>query len=176
MLEGSRSFLKKRNRKLLPVCAGPIRIKRSQNKQKSFASFLQKRRSCFLLAASLVIAAADEPAKPPPPAHTEQVPPERASGILGAAVTGPDGQDLGRIIDVLVDDTGKPRAAVIDFGGFLGMGSRKVAVSWSNLHFSPASANGMLIKLDLTADQIKAAPAYADSKPAAVVVAKPPLK
>jgi hypothetical protein len=40
-------------------------------------------------------------------------PPERASGILGAAVQGPDGKDLGRIIDVLVDDTGKPRAAVI---------------------------------------------------------------
>jgi hypothetical protein len=160
----------------LRVWAEPARQGRSLNRQKFFASFFQKRSPCFILAASLVIAAADEPAKLPAPAHTEQVPPERASGILGALVTGPDGHDLGRIIDVLVDDTGKPRAAVIDFGGFFGMGSRKVAVSWSNLHFSPASANGMLIKLDLTADQIKAAPAYAESKPAAVVVAKPPPK
>jgi hypothetical protein len=176
MLEGSSSFLKERTKKLSRMRARSIRKGRSQNNQKFFASFFQKSRPVFLLSAFLVIAAADEPAKLPVAAHTEQVPPERASGILGAAVTGPDGQDLGRIIDVLVDDSGKPRAAVIDFGGFFGMGSRKVAVSWSNLHFSPASANGMLIKLDLTADQIKAAPAYADSKPAAVVVAKPAPK
>jgi hypothetical protein len=121
--------------------------------------------ACFFL----LLAAADNP----PPAHTEQVPPERASGILGADVQGPDGQTLGRIIDVLVDDAGKPRAAVIDFGGFLGMGSRKIAVSWTNLHFSPDAKAGMLIKLDLTADQIKAAPAYEEAAPAAVVVAKP---
>jgi hypothetical protein len=121
---------------------------------------------CFLGAAD------NPPAKPPPP-HTEQVPPERASGVLGADVHGPDGQTLGRIIDVLVDETGNPRAAVIDFGGFLGMGSRRIAVSWTNLHFSPAAKDGMLIKLDLSADQIKAAPTYQEASPASVVVAKP---
>ncbi len=108
--------------------------------------------------------------------QTEQVPPDHAAGILGAAVAGPDGKDLGRIIDVLVDSTGKPRAAVIDFGGFLGMGARHIAVSWTDLHFTPAAPDGMKISLDLSADQIKAAPAYMDTKPAAVVVAKPAPK
>ncbi len=93
---------------------------------------------------------------------------------MGAGVLGPDGTDSGRIIDVLVDRTGKPQAAVIDFGGFFGMGSRKVAVSWTNLNFVPAAKNGARISIDLTADQIKAAPEYHESGAAAVVIAKKP--
>ena len=42
---------------------------------------------------------------------------------------------MGRIVDVIVDRTGTVRAAVIDFGGFLGVGSRKIVVDWSALHF-----------------------------------------
>jgi len=108
--------------------------------------------------------------------QTVQIPPDHATAILGAPVAGPDGKDLGRIIDVLVDGTGQPRAAVIDFGGFLGMGARHIAVSWANLHFTPTAPDKMTITLDLSADQIKAAPAYTDTKPAAVVVARPAPK
>ena len=39
-----------------------------------------------------------------------------------------NGEDLGMITDLIVDRAGRPRAVVIDFGGFLGAGSRKVAV------------------------------------------------
>ena len=44
---------------------------------------------------------------------------------------------MGRIVDVLVDRSGQVRAAIIDFGGFLGVGSRKIAVDWNALHFPP---------------------------------------
>src|SRR5271157_44825 len=59
--------------------------------------------------------------------------PDRAMAILGCAVHDPDGKVIGRLIDVLVDSAGQPSAAVIDFGGFLGVGSRKVAVAWNAL-------------------------------------------
>jgi len=36
---------------------------------------------------------------------------------------------------VVVDRSGQVRAAVIDFGGFLGVGSRKIAVDWDALSF-----------------------------------------
>ena len=110
--------------------------------------------------------------KPPPPARTEQVSPDHASGIIDTAVHGSDGQDIGHIIDVLVDDSGRPKAAMIDFGGFLGVGSRKVAVAWSDLRFKPAAPEGMVVTLDLSADQIREALLGKDTKPAATVVVK----
>lgn len=100
----------------------------------------------------------------------QQLPVDEAAGILGRAVHGPDGQQIGRIVDVIVDQTGRPRAAVIDFGGFMGVGSRKVAVDWSTLHFAPGDPANP-VTLDLTPDQIKAAPEYHydGDRPAAVV-------
>jgi hypothetical protein len=46
----SGSFLKKRTKKLLQNLAGPIRTGRSQNDQKFFASFFQKRSLSFIRA------------------------------------------------------------------------------------------------------------------------------
>jgi PRC-barrel domain len=92
-----------------------------------------------------------------------------AEAILGRRVADEEGKDLGRLVDVLVDDNGQPQAAVIDFGGFLGVGNRKVAVHWSALHFNPAQGKH-IITLDMTPDQIKSAPEYSNAdKPAPVV-------
>jgi len=166
MFEGrNQFFFEKKNQKTFDYWAERS-DRRARKCPKVFCFFFSKKKS-FLLLYLLCAAAAPS---------TEQVPPDHAAGILGAPVAGPDGKDLGHIIDVLVDATGKPRAAVIDFGGFLGMGARHIAVSWTNLHFTPAPSNDMKITLDLSADQIKATPAYTDAKPAAVVVAKPAPK
>jgi hypothetical protein len=74
---------------------------------------------------------------------------------------------------VLVDEQGQPQAAVIDFGGFMGVGNRKIAFEWGALHFVPADPK-RAISLTLTPDQIKAAPEYKDiAKPAPVVVSSP---
>jgi RecA/RadA recombinase len=81
---------------------------------------------------------------------------------------------VGRIVDVLVGDAGLPRAAVIDFGGFLGVGNRRVAVTWSSLSFNAAART---IALDMTADQIRATPQFRlPDKPAdpPISVAVPP--
>jgi hypothetical protein len=119
-----------------------------------------------VVALLLLMAAAPSP----PPSNVQRVPPEQALAILGHTVTGPAGKTIGRLIDVLVGNDGEPQAAVIDFGGFMGVGSRKIAVQWSALHFAPANAK-QPITLDLTQDQIKAAPEYKDTtKPAPVVV------
>ncbi len=109
-------------------------------------------------------------ATPPAASSVQSVPPDQAEAILGRQVVDQSGKELGRLVDVLVDDSGQPEAAVIDFGGFLGVGNRKVAVHWSVLHFSPADATNK-ITLEMTPDQIKAAPAYTSAdKPASVVV------
>jgi hypothetical protein len=96
------------------------------------------------------------------------LPKNDVQGVLGKEVKSSAGENLGRIVEVLVDQLGQVRAAVIDFGGFLGVGSRKVVVDWSTMHFVPANEHGQ-ITLDLTRDQIKAAPEYRDGKPVVVV-------
>ena len=60
------------------------------------------------------------------------------------------------------------RAAVIDFGGFLGVGSRKIAVDWGALNFAPDSEKRDVVTLELTRDQVKTAPEYKDKR--AVIV------
>jgi hypothetical protein len=111
-------------------------------------------------------------APPPPAAPVEKVAPESAMSIMGVTVQGPAGKDIGRLTDVLVGLDGKPVAAVIDFGGFLGVGNRKVAVDWKTLKFSPGDKNHPIM-LEMAPDQVRAAPDYKDQQPAPVV--KPDL-
>ena len=112
-------------------------------------------------------AATKEPA--PPPASVTVIAPREAHGVLGREVRSPTDEDMGRIVDVIVDRTGTVRAAVIDFGGFLGVGSRKIVVDWSALHFGRVNNKGDSITLELTKAQVAAAPEYKEDTPIVVL-------
>jgi len=88
---------------------------------------------------------------------------QEAQGVLGREVRSAANENMGRIIDVIVDRAGSVRAAVIDFGGFLGVGSRKIAVDWNALHFTAVDGHDR-ITAEFTRDQVKAAPEYQDGK------------
>ena len=90
-------------------------------------------------------------------------------GILGKEVRSATGENMGRIVDVVVDRNGKVRAAVIDFGGFLGVGSRKIAVDWDALTFPAPSDKSGYVTLEFTRDQVKAGPEYQVGKPVVVL-------
>jgi hypothetical protein len=94
--------------------------------------------------------------------------------ILGKEVDSPSGQAMGRIVDLLVDETGRPQAVIINFGGFLGVGIRKIAIDWHTLRFDQNGKKDAVVA-DLDRDQIKAAPEYKDSREviAIVTAAKP---
>jgi sporulation protein YlmC with PRC-barrel domain len=105
----------------------------------------------------------------PAPAVATVLDNQDVQSILGRQVLGSAGENMGRVIDIVVDRNGQVRAAVIDFGGFLGVGSRKIAVDWNALRFSPTGSKYDRITLDLTSDQVKAAPEYKGGKPLVVV-------
>jgi hypothetical protein len=93
---------------------------------------------------------------------------QSVGGILGKEIRSSGDENMGRIIDVVVDRTAQPRAAVIDFGGFLGVGSRKVAVDWTLLHFDVAADGRSRITVELTPDQVRSAPEYRPAKPVVI--------
>ena len=134
---------------------------------------------------------ADAPASPPPaatPAAPPAAPPPAQGGgtpalvldtqdyesLLGKSVRAMNGDDLGRIIDVIIDRDGRPRAAVIDFGGFLGVGSRKIAVDWRVLKFTTEGKVGRLV-LQLNRNQVRVSPEYKAGEPIVVLGASSPV-
>jgi PRC-barrel domain len=130
-----------------------------------------------VLAAALIALAAPLAAQAPPAPVTETpgapsvtvLGTQEVQSILGSEVRSAANEDMGRIVDVLVDGEGRARAAIIDFGGFLGVGSRKIAVDWKALHFVPAAGKRYGIVLELTRDQVKPAPEFKEGKPTVVL-------
>ena len=110
------------------------------------------------------------------PASTAILDPLTVQAVLGREVRSVADENMGRIVDIIVDRSGQVRAAVIDFGGFLGVGSRKIAVDWSILRFGSGEKSDRVM-VDLTRAQVKAAPEYKDGKQVVVLgesVAMPP--
>jgi hypothetical protein len=118
-------------------------------------------------------ATAETPKESPAPGTPE--PPSAAvldpltiQSVLGREVRSVADENMGRIVDVIVDRSGQVRAAVIDFGGFLGVGSRKIAVDWGLLTFGSGEKSDRVV-LDLTRAQVKASPEYKEGKPVVVL-------
>jgi hypothetical protein len=91
-----------------------------------------------------------------------------AQTVLGKPVRSAKGEDLGRVVDVIVDRGGVVQAAIIDFGGFLGVGTRKIAVDWHALHFPDGGALDKLIA-DLPREQLRKAPVYKEGEPIVIM-------
>jgi hypothetical protein len=93
--------------------------------------------------------------------------------ILGKRVKGAKGEDLGRVVDVLADASGRVRIAIIDFGGFLGVGNHRIAVDWPLLRFNPDGEDPSLL-LSLSPEKLRTAPEYKDNPRPQTLMEPPP--
>jgi sporulation protein YlmC with PRC-barrel domain len=81
----------------------------------------------------------------------------RASKLIGAAVYNDQNQRIGKIEDMIVSPDGKISAAVIDVGGFLGIGRHRVAIPADS--FTDITAKKLVLP-NATKDALKALPEF----------------
>lgn len=89
-----------------------------------------------------------------------------ASKFKGTDVVGADNQKIGDVSDILFDKTGKIEAYVVSVGGFLGVGSKEVALAPTSFDVIPGQ-NGSAdkLKLSMSQDELKQAQNFARYEP-----------
>lgn len=80
----------------------------------------------------------------------------KAEDLKGTDVISPTGQKLGDIDDFVLTGDGKVDAVIVEFGGFLGMGTKHVAVAYDGLKFMVGSSNERYLVINVTKDQLNA--------------------
>lgn len=109
-----------------------------------------------------------QPEPEAPPAGRETLGKTAVFRALGQEIRGASGIVVAQLVNVLVEPDGTLRAAVLDYGGFLGVGKRRIAVAWSTLQFTEKG-----VILTLTRDQLKAFPEYREGEDIVVATAPP---
>ncbi|SFB73879.1 PRC-barrel domain-containing protein [Polaromonas sp. OV174] len=78
--------------------------------------------------------------------------------VNGTNVYNPTGEKLGSVDCLMIDKlSGKVRYAVMEFGGFLGMGTERYPLPWETLKYD-TSKGGYVVSL--VKDQLENAPRY----------------
>lgn len=84
--------------------------------------------------------------------------PYGVSEIVGAFVQNPQGVQLGRISDFVIDSQGRVTFAVLSHGGFLRMGEKAVAIPFSALTYD---GMGRHFVLNMSREKLESAPVFA---------------
>jgi sporulation protein YlmC with PRC-barrel domain len=83
-----------------------------------------------------------------------------SDAVEGTNVYNVSGDKLGSIDDLMIDkSSGQVRYAVLEFGGFLGMGTDRYPIPWSMLKYD-SSQDGYVVPLDKA--RLESAPRYSN--------------
>ncbi|MGY6125794.1 PRC-barrel domain-containing protein [Paraburkholderia strydomiana] len=81
-----------------------------------------------------------------------------ADTLDGNRVLSSDGEDIGKIKDIMLDvRSGRVAYAVLSSGGFLGIGDKLLAIPWRALTLDTEQK---CFVLDMTAERVKSAPGF----------------
>ncbi|PTE08857.1 PRC-barrel domain-containing protein [Mesorhizobium helmanticense] len=125
-----------------------------------------------LIATGAYAQSATTPAPAEAPATQEAAPVvQRADGsivtnIIGESVyngTGDDAQNIGMVSDVVFDEAGQAKSAVIGVGGFLGIGAKDIAFDYGKLQRVERNGDRWLVA-QTTKEELTAQPEF-DRKP-----------
>jgi hypothetical protein len=122
----------------------------------------------LMLAAALSVAASSAPGltqdavpgKPGMGFVTQQTTDRLASRLIGLNIKNPADETIGEIYDVVLTDTNAIRAYIVSVGGFLGMGTRYVAIDPKAITFNRQDEKNWVATMNTNKDQLRAAPEY----------------
>ena len=86
-----------------------------------------------------------------------------ASALIGKTVKNATNESVGKIDDIYLDASGAVKLVVVSVGGFLGVGSKDVAVPWTDLKFG-RDGSSITVLTNWTKDSLKAMPDYKDER------------
>ncbi|MCG6114694.1 MAG: PRC-barrel domain-containing protein [Mesorhizobium sp.] len=87
----------------------------------------------------------------------------RADDLIGSDVYGANDNSIGNVGDILLTEEGSFDAIIVDVGGFLGMGTREVALGLDNVEFMRDQNENWYVYTGYTQEQLEAAPEYDDA-------------
>ena len=85
------------------------------------------------------------------------VPLQSVQALIGTNVVGTTGRDAGEVRNLLIDNQGRVRAAVVEWGGFLGIGSREAMVPIERIRLGQGNERAQLA---MTREELEALPRY----------------
>jgi sporulation protein YlmC with PRC-barrel domain len=97
---------------------------------------------------------------------------QRSSQITGMTVTNPQGEKLGKIGDLLIDQSGALKYAILSHGGLLGIGDKLIPIPWRALKLDKEKS-ALVVNVDKAA--LEKAPSF-DPKEWPKVIAPESLK
>lgn len=83
-----------------------------------------------------------------------------ADDLTGANVYGADNEDMGEVSELLLNDDGSLDRAVLDIGGFLGLGEHSIAVTFEELQIVRGEGGDVRVYIDATQEELEAQPEY----------------
>ena len=83
-----------------------------------------------------------------------------SSKLVGQSIINGANETIGEIADVVIGFDGKVKAWVVGVGGFLGIGTKYVAVDPSALHLQRIDGKSLRASINTDKDQLRAAPEY----------------
>jgi hypothetical protein len=86
-----------------------------------------------------------------------------SSALIGTKVRNANKESIGKIDDIYLDKDAKVTDVVISVGGFLGVGSKDVAVKWSDITVGQED-NSVVLTTSLTKEALMALPDYTKSE------------
>ena len=111
--------------------------------------------AALLVAPLLVLAQASSPTLTPAERHDWERS-HRVGKIIGSEVRNKSGDKIGDVRDLVVDDKGTIKLAIVSTSGFLGVGDRLHAVPWDVLALGPKDDH----ILDIDKAHLQAAPGF----------------